>query len=211
MLLVILTLVGTLLWFFERKPNDQFPKTPLHGIGVGIWLALVTMTTVGYGDKAPITLAGRILTGIWMVIAMLTASSLTAGIATALTLAQLDRGTISSADELADRRVAVIDGTTAELFARRHRARVIEVADVGEAVERLDGGDVEAVVFDRPILQYHLGQHDELELTLSSEEYEPVGYGFAVPLYSPLLRELDVHMLALRESGQLDAIAAEYF
>ncbi|MFK7991481.1 MAG: transporter substrate-binding domain-containing protein [Sandaracinaceae bacterium] len=210
-LMLILTLVGTLLWIFERKPNDQFPKTPLKGIGVGIWLALVTMTTVGYGDKAPITLPGRLLTGVWMIIAMITASSLTAGIATALTLAQLDRGTVSSAEELGERRVAVLNGTTSEAFARRHRARIVEVDSIADAVDLLVAEEVDAVVYDRPVLQYYLGRHTELDLSLSDEEYEPVGYGFAAPLYSPLLRQLDVHMLALRENGQLQAISQEYF
>ena len=32
-----------------------------------MWFALVTLTTVGYGDKAPITRIGRSLTSVWMV------------------------------------------------------------------------------------------------------------------------------------------------
>lgn len=73
--LIILSIVGTLLWLAERKESpEQFPKGPLRGIGTGMWLAIVTMTTTGYGDKAPITLLGRIITGTWMVISIIFAT-----------------------------------------------------------------------------------------------------------------------------------------
>jgi polar amino acid transport system substrate-binding protein len=79
-LLAVLLLVGVLFWYTERKKNpEMFPRHQLKGIGNGIWLALLTMTTVGYGDRVPITTPGRIVGGVWMVIAMLTVSSLTAG------------------------------------------------------------------------------------------------------------------------------------
>lgn len=59
-LFLVLGLVGALIWLAERKENAaMFSRDPLRGIGSGIWLALVTMTTVGYGDKAPVTLPGR--------------------------------------------------------------------------------------------------------------------------------------------------------
>ena len=209
-LLVVLTLVGTLLWLIERKQNDQFPKKALPGIGVGVWLALVTMTTVGYGDKAPVTLAGRLLTGMWMVIAMLTASSLTAGIATALTLSQLDRGVIETAGELGGQPVATIPETTAHRFVRRYDANFVPVDDVEAAIDKLAAGEIEAVVYDRPILQYHLRQNDALDLRLAEHDYEPQGYGFAFQTGDRLAHEVNVVLLELAESGRLDAIAEEY-
>lgn len=60
--LIILSFVGALLWLAERKKSpDQFPENPIDGIANGMWLAIVTMSTTGYGDKAPITVWGRIL------------------------------------------------------------------------------------------------------------------------------------------------------
>ncbi|MGO2102628.1 MAG: ion channel [Psychroflexus halocasei] len=44
------------------------------------------MTTVGYGDKSPLSLGGRIVGLIWMFMAVIILSSLTAGIASALTV-----------------------------------------------------------------------------------------------------------------------------
>jgi len=210
LLLVVLTLVGALMWVVERKANDGFPQKPLPGIGVGIWLALVTMTTVGYGDKAPITTGGRLLTGVWMVISMLTVSSLTAGIATALTLSQLDHAAIETAGELSGRPVATLQGTTAEELVRRNEGNIIAVESVQEGIDRLVDERVDAVVYDRPVLQYHLRENESLGLALSTHEYEPQGYGFAFPLGSPLAHQVNVQLLALEESGQLDAIKDEW-
>ena len=80
--LFILAIVGTLIWIAERKESpEQFPPDPPRGIANGMWLAIVTMSTTGYGDKAPITLLGRIITGCWMVISIIFATSMVAGIA----------------------------------------------------------------------------------------------------------------------------------
>ncbi len=55
--LAVIVLMGSVgILIFEKGHNDQF-NTFLDGF----WWAIVTLTTVGYGDKFPITLEGRIL------------------------------------------------------------------------------------------------------------------------------------------------------
>jgi voltage-gated potassium channel Kch len=54
---------GTTVWRLER---DR-PGTTFHTWGDGVWWALTTLTTVGYGDHVPGTTPGRVLAAIIMV------------------------------------------------------------------------------------------------------------------------------------------------
>jgi voltage-gated potassium channel len=57
------------------------PETVPGGFGEGIWWALVTVTTVGYGDIAPKTIGGRMLAVALMLIGVGLISTLAASIA----------------------------------------------------------------------------------------------------------------------------------
>lgn len=210
-LLLVLFVVGALLWLVERKKNDSIAMKPHHGIGTGVWLALVTMTTVGYGDRVPETPAGRVITGIWMLLSLVVVSSLTAFLATALTVAQLDNTTIAHAADLAERDVAVVDGTTSVAFASRFRAKLVRKSSLEAAVRAVIDDDAQAVVYDRPILQWHLRELEAHGLTISEDRYEPLGYGFALSRDdNELAHRLDVALLGLEESKAIDEIVSRW-
>lgn len=210
-LFVVLLAVGALVWLFERKRNSaHFPESPVPGIANGVWFALVTMTTVGYGDRAPVTTAGRFVSGVWMIVALITASSLTAGIASTLTLASLAPARVETAEQLSGRKVAVVRGTPGVRFAQRMNARPLLVANMLEGVARVVRGEVDALVFDRPMLLHHLKRNPELDLGVSRASYVPQGYGFALPLDTTLQHTLNVALLRESESGRVRRIAEEW-
>lgn len=203
-LMLVLVLVGGVCWLLERKANsEQFPEDPVSGVGNGMWMALVTMTTVGYGDKAPVTLGGRIFTGAWMLIATVTLSSFTAWIATSLTVSQLEVKGVSRPSDLSGLRVAVIRGTTSEVFARHYQVREVAVQDHSEGIEKLQRSEVEAVVYDHPILLYHLQQNPMLPVSLAPSTFASQDYGFALRKDDPRLHRFNVGLLRLAESGVL--------
>lgn len=209
--LLILSIVGTLLWLAERKESpEQFPKGPLQGIGTGMWLAIVTMTTTGYGDKAPITLLGRIITGAWMVISIIFATSMVAGIASILTLSSLDSTTISTIEQLSGRKAATISGSTSEDFLNKHKVTTIGTDNLNEAIERLESKEVEAVVFDRPQLLYYLKNNNAEKFYISKAEYSKQGYGFAFPTTTELIFSVNRTLLELAENEQTGRIINYY-
>lgn len=206
-LLLILTLVGALVWLAERRaPETHFPNQPARGIANGIWFAIVTMSTVGYGDFAPKTRLGRAVTGVWIIISVITASSLVAGIASTLTLTGLRTTVIATAEQLSGRTVAVLSNSPGEVFGRRYGARLRGVESLDKGFDLLDQGAVDAVVFDRPQLLYFLQQRHDPHLSVATAEYMRQNYGFAVSLSSDLAHAMNVNLLQLKESGRVDRI-----
>ena len=58
-LLVLLLMASSLMYFAEREAQpDVFSSIPET-----MWWAVITLTTVGYGDMAPVTVLGRFLAG----------------------------------------------------------------------------------------------------------------------------------------------------
>ena len=212
-LILVLTLVGTLLWLAERKDNPkEFPPDPVNGIGNGIWLAVVTMTTVGYGDRAPVTRAGRIIAGTWMIIALVTATSLVAGIASTLTVSGLSTSVIEGAGDLSGNKVAIVGQSPAREFVEEHKGIIVETADLETSLLELEKGNIKAVVYDRPQLKYYLENHPEeaKELSIGLGEYLPQGYGFVTPLDSPWGKTLSVYLLEMQEEGLIENIVNQW-
>lgn len=209
--LCILGIVGTLLWLSERKKNpNQFPLEPARGIANGMWLAIVTMSTVGYGDKSPVTLGGRIVTGCWIVISILFATTMVAGIASTLTLSGMKTEVISKAEQLNNKKVAVVPNSPSAEFVREYGGKEVFIKSIEQGYKMLKAKKVDAVVYDRPQLLYFLEQHHDKNVSVSKIEYMRQGYGFALPLKANNLHKTDIALLKLQESGRVDRIVKEW-
>lgn len=180
----LLLLVGFLVWLLERRRNTQFGGTPVEGIGAGLWWSAVTMTTVGYGDKAPVTFAGRALAMIWMFAGVIVISSFTAAIATSLTVGELG-GNVRGKDDLARARIATVAESTSAQFLAEAQFDFRTEPDLYTALDALDRGTVDAVVYDAPLLRYQVRQQFDDRLAVIPGSFEGQDYGIALPPGSP--------------------------
>lgn len=190
---IAVTISGALMHLIEG-PESGFTSIP-----ESMYWAIVTMTTVGYGDKAPVTTSGRVVMGVWMVLSMITASSLTASIATALTLSQIDVGSIRELSDLeSGRPVGVVAGTRGAEVARKRDLRVRSFESAAPALRALQEGRVQAVLGDFPILEYE-ARTEEFDLALQPLEGGGENYGFAIPVDAPWRHALDRAVLEVVE------------
>jgi len=61
--LILVTILGTIMYLIENPYNEGFRSIPQS-----IYWAIVTLTTVGYGDIAPVTVFGKFVAGFIMII-----------------------------------------------------------------------------------------------------------------------------------------------
>lgn len=78
-ILVTASLSGIIIWFLDHTSNPgEFPPPFLRGAWEGFWWALVTMTTVGYGDRSPKSALGRVFCILWIITGVIIISIFTA-------------------------------------------------------------------------------------------------------------------------------------
>lgn len=194
-LLLLLFIFGFLIWVFERKKNQEdFGGTSLQGMGSGLWWSAVTMTTVGYGDKAPKTFLGRCLAMVWMFSSIIVISGFTASIASSLTVNSMQYS-VNSVEDLKKVRVAVIDGTTGVEYMKEQRSSYKVYPDMIGAFNSLGKKEVDAVLYDRPIMLHHINQNNLENIKLLKDNINQEMYAFLVQEGSELREKINLHLL----------------
>ncbi|WP_113912374.1 transporter substrate-binding domain-containing protein [Roseovarius dicentrarchi] len=205
----VLLVAGAAVWAFERGHNDQFPKDPARGLGDGFWWAAVTMTTVGYGDKAPETLGGRIVGLIWMLTAMLIVASFTAAIAASLTVGSLGTA-VQSVTDLKNYRVGVVRGTTGADEMAARGIRIAHFDRLSDGLDALLDGKLGAFVYDKPLLQYVALQQYEGAVMILEDAIGRQDYGIALPTESPLREPMNRALLTYLRSDDWTRVQSRY-
>jgi ABC-type amino acid transport substrate-binding protein len=172
--------VGFLIWMAERRRNPDQYRTGVAGILDGFWWSAVTMTTVGYGDTVPRSAFGRLIALIWMFMAIIIISFFTAGIASSLTVSQLDYG-VKCFEDLNNVVVGSLEKSTTTRYLQKKNIQPKTFGSVLEGLEALYAGKIDAMVHDRPILQFYANTKLKGKVTVIKAMFNPQSYGIAMP------------------------------
>lgn len=142
------------------------------------------MTTVGYGDKAPATLGGRLVALIWMFAGIIIISSFTAAIAAALTVTQLE-SSIQGPGDLPGLRVGTIPDSTSQAYLRTNHISFRPFGSVREGLIAVSKGEIDAFVYDAPIMRYLLNKEFQGVIQVIQNTFSRQDYGIALPSGSP--------------------------
>jgi ABC-type amino acid transport substrate-binding protein len=211
LLMVTMFIISHLVWRYEHKVNsDQWPEDYKAGIWESFWWTLSTLLVGGADNKGPVGVGGRIVAIVWMLLSIVLVSLLTASFTTTLTINTL-KGDINGPGDLPGRKVATVKGSTTETWLTSKGAKVVPMATPAECVVALKSGDVEAVVYDAPVLQYEAGKLNDEKLQMVGPVFERQNYAFALQQDSTIRERLNQALLKITEQGVGNELRKKYF
>lgn len=206
----ILFLLGMLMWVLERKHQGYFEQDAREAMFPSFWWALNLVINGGFEVNVPRSLLGRLL-GVFMVVSSLFVVSLfVASITAALTVEAIS-GSIQTLDDLRGRRVGTTQGSTASLFLNERDVSHVEFATFTDLIDALEVEELDAVVFDGPILEYYLAQDPGVEAYLLDRVFRSEDYGIALMQGSDLREPINRALLRLTEGGEYQTLRQEWF
>jgi polar amino acid transport system substrate-binding protein len=207
---LLIVIPAHIVWFLERDcPGGIIPTDRYYpGILYALYWAAATLAT--QAEQAPRQWVARIVTVLWMFVGVVFVAFYTAQLAATLTVQQIQGG-INGPDDLAGKTVATTAGSTAAAAARELRAQVLEVGKIDDAFKALNDKQVDAVVFDAPVLLYYAAREGKGRVQLVGGPFRKEDYGIVFPRNSALRKQVNVALLALREDGTYQRLYDRWF
>ena len=87
----------------------------------------------------------------------------------------------------------------------------VEVTTVDDAFDKLTRGQVQAIVFDAPTLQYWAARRGEGVVQVVGPVFRPEKYGIVVAEGSELRKRINEALFELYEDGSYEQIRAKWF
>jgi len=218
LILVILTmlfLTGIVMWYIER-PNRSAPaetetESSVVNLRDGIYWAVVTMTTVGYGDKTPKTHYGRLIAIVWMLSSVILVSLLSTSLVSRLTAERVESGTGGAAVDLTGKKLAAaVHSSGAEYLDELHLPYT-KYQNLPEALEALANGQSNAVVNSMGALQFFIAKRYAKRLQMPQGLLAPAYMAVALPEHSPLKKPIDRALMKITAGAEWRSFEERFF
>jgi len=207
---LILFLMAHLVWWFERRnPTGMLThRAYFPGIFEACWWAASTLAT--QADQMPRAAMARIIAVVWMFMSVVFIAYFTAAVTSSLTVQQL-RGDINGPEDLPGKRVGSIHGSTSVEYLRQRNLEPLEFAKIEEAYQALENHQIDAVVYDTPILLYYTAHDGKGKAQTAGAMFRKENYGIVFPSNSPLRKRVNEALLKLKENGAYDQLYMKWF
>jgi ABC-type amino acid transport substrate-binding protein len=210
MLVVLSLIAGIIVWAFERRRNSEmFGEGAAEGIGHGIWWAMVTMTTVGYGDKSPKTLGGRMVALVWMIFSIIFIASFTANITTSLTLSEL-KGKVRGFSDLYHARVGSVPGSEGFDFLTKQGVGAIPFKSIREGLTAVASREIDAFVLNEQILKYQVKSEFPGRVQVLPETFDEYFVSIALQQNSSLRKPINKALLKFMKTENWTELLNRY-
>jgi ABC-type amino acid transport substrate-binding protein len=209
--LVIGLLLAHLLWLVERRHNPRAPpRGYLAGIGDALWGVMLIIATGEHGDRDTPSVVKRLTVASMWLFGVVLIAQFTAIVTSSLTVQQL-RSEIRGPEDLVGRRVASVAGSVAADYLKARGLDFVPITSPEQAITGLLQGQVDAVVYESPTLQYWAGRYGGGRVQLAGPLFHPEKYAIAVPTGSPLRKRINAALLEVMDNGTYDELRRRWF
>lgn len=208
--LLLILIPAHLVWFLERRhPGGIIPDEKYFpGIFHALYWAAGTLAT--QADQMPRQWLARVLAILWMFTGVVFVAFYTAQLTATLTVQQI-QGSINGPGDLPGKKIATTRGSTSVDYLRELRADVQEYSQINEAYQALIDQKADAVVFDAPVLLYYAAHDGKGIVQTVGQVFRKEDYGIVFRSGSPLRRQVDGALLAMREDGAYQQLYDKWF
>lgn len=207
-LTLFIVICGHILWISERG-RDAIHDSYFPGIFEGMWLSVTTMTTVGYGDYAPKRWSGRAVSFVIMIVGITFYGWAIANMSNIMITKDYLKDV--TFEELRTSNFATKAGSTSEHYLRENGYKYTPINTTKEAFFELYNDNVDAVLFDQPVLKYYLQNDKDNELQLLNEGVKKQFYGIVMPHGFKLREQINQTLLEIREDGTYQKLYEKWF
>ena len=212
---ILLAIIGVLMWWFERphagKVGSTETASSVTSWHEGVYWAVVTMTTVGYGDKTPKTHLGRALAVLWMVGSLVLVSLLTTNLIARITVSRVEGIIANRTGDLTGKRLVAVSDSSGAEYLDDQRLVYQKFDNLPDALGAVASGKADAVVNSIGALQYLVRTRFADRLDPPHGVLAPAYMAFALPMNSELKRPLDRALTVVSASPEWRSVEDTYF
>jgi len=179
-------------------------------LGEGLWGVALIVATGEHGDRETPRVAKRLIVFFMWLVGIVLIAQLTATVTSTQTVDRLSSKIRGPAD-LAGKKFATVRGTVAADYLIEQGLQFVEVASAEEGSDLVLQGEVQAMVFDAPTLQYLAAKRGNGLLRVVGPIFASQKYGIAVADGSPLRKRINKALLEMYEDGRYRALYNKWF
>lgn len=211
-LILMLLSAATLVWLVEKKymREHKDEEKGIKTIADGLWWSAVTMTTVGYGDKVPMSRFGKFIGIVWIFTSIIFFSLFTANASAKLTETSKAKAIIKTVDDLYSVNVVSVANSSGEAFLKREGVHYSTKPTLSEAIQSVINKENDAIVYNAPVLKYYNKKKFQNKLIVSNHYLLKNNMAIALQPNSDLQEEINRILLQKVSEPKWQAAVYKY-
>jgi ABC-type amino acid transport substrate-binding protein len=208
--IVIVFLLANALWLIERRRNRDFPRSYWRAVGEGLWGTMLIIATGEHGDRDAPGVVKRVAVVLMWLLGVVLVAQLTATVTSSQTVERL-QSSIRGPDDLPGKTIASVQGTVAGEYLTARGLPYVSLSYGPDAIRMLVRGDVQAIVFEAPALQYWAAKEGGGAVQVVGPVFRPEKYAIAVAEGSALRKPINEALLQIYEDGTYERLHSAWF